>query len=495
MFRRVTIWFALAALAFGILNACGAPMDASKARSDALIQSGGLPPAQELRVAEYLNYYKQDFPAPVNTAVGLDTRLGNPQISTNGGEAWLQIGLRARDAAAQPIAPLNLALVIDRSGSMDAPDKMPYLKTSLGIFLRSLAPNDWVSIVVYDDRAELLVPTQAVGDGRWIENAVSRITPGGGTNLYDGLVMGLEQVSRNYDAQRNNRVILLTDGIANVGITDPQQIASTAQAFNARGIYLATIGLGREFNDALLAQLASQGKGGYHFVGSAQDMDKIFRQEVTGLQQKAASNVSVTLMPEAGVRILQITGYDGQIPAGNLTVKLQDMGTGDTQIVLAHLSVPPGVNGAHTVVNAQLRYNDLLAPHAEILTQSVTVEMLPNANPDPLVDTQVLRNVTIQRTAEGLQEIDRLYRAQKYLDAWNLAAQLEYNLRRVAQLTNEPQMLQDANTLHQYQSTLAQWVQRQNGFLPQYTPASTFTNGASERLPTFTPASTEIEIR
>lgn len=170
MFRRFTSFISLFIAALALLNACGAPMDASKSRADALIQSGNIPPAQELRVAEYLNYYKQEFPAPVNSAIGLDTRLGNSQISTQGGEVWLQIGLRARDADTQNIAPLNLALVIDRSGSMDSPEKMPYLKTALGVFLHSLAPNDLISIVTYSDRAELLVPTQPVGEGGWIEN-------------------------------------------------------------------------------------------------------------------------------------------------------------------------------------------------------------------------------------------------------------------------------------------------------------------------------------
>lgn len=500
MFRRFKFFIPLCLAALVIVNACAAPMDASKARSDALIQSGNIPPAKELRVAEYLNYYQQDFPAPVNAAVGLDMRLGNPQISVQGGDVWLQIGLRARDADTQTIAPLNLALVIDRSGSMDSPEKMPYLKTALGVFLHSLAPNDLISIVTYSDRAELLVPTQQVGDGRWIEDAIHRIQPRGSTNLYDGLVLGLAQVARNYDPRRNNRVILLTDGIANVGVTDANQIASTAQQYNARGIYLATIGLGREYNDALLSQLATQGKGGYHFVGSAQDLDKVFRQEVSGLVQKVASDVNVTLIPEQGVRVLQITGYEGAPPSGNLTIKLQDMGTGDTQIVLARLNVAPSAIGTRTLVNAQLRYTDLLAPRREnasslAMTRGVTADVVSHANPDPLADVQVLRNVTIQRTAEGLKEIARLCQTRRYLDAWQLAVQLEYELRRVALLTGEAQMFQDADTLRQYQNTLAQWVQRENGFYPQQTPESNSTGGTLQRLATFTPASTEIEIR
>lgn len=485
--------FALLVAVLLVLNAC-APSTAAKSRSDAVIQAGNIPAAQELRVAEYLNYYKQDLPAPVNTAVGLDTRLGNPQIAVNGGEAWLQIGLRARDAAAQSIAPLNLALVIDRSGSMNTPDKMPYLKKSLGVFLHSLAPNDLITIVTYSNNAEILVGTQPVGDGRWIENAVNGIVPNGGTNLNAGLVLGLEQVSRSFDERRSNRVILLTDGIANQGITDPVTIAATAKAYNDRGIYLATIGLGQEYNDALLTQLAQQGKGGYHFVGSAADMDKIFRQEVSGIIQKAAADVSVTFVPEPGVSVISITGYDRTPPAGALTIKLQDMGTGDTQIVLAHVTVPPGSAGMRTLANVQLRYTDLLSHQPTSVANTVTANAAAGTF-DPLLDVQIFRNVTIQQTAQGIKQIDELYRAQRYLDAWNVASQLEYNLRLVAQLTGEAQLYKDADTIHQYQNILAPYVQQRNGFFPSYTPVSVTNPSPLDRMPTFTPAPVEIEIK
>ncbi|MBI4673268.1 MAG: VWA domain-containing protein [Chloroflexi bacterium] len=509
--KRYSLLVAFAVLALWILNACGASMDASKSRADAQIQSGNIPPAEELRVAEYLNYYKQDFPAPVNTTLGLDTRLGNSQVPSSGGEAWLQIGLRARDAASEAIAPLNLALVIDRSGSMDTSDKMPYLKQSLRVFLHSLAPNDLVAIVTYSDNASVLVSTRPVGDGQWIDGAVEQIRPGGSTNLYDGMVQGFQQVERNFvgtrfsastasienprSMRRNNRVILLTDGIANQGVTNPDQIAQTAKQYNDRGIYLSTIGLGQEYNDALLSQLARQGKGGYHFVGSAADMDKIFRQEVSGLMQKAASDVSVTLRPAQGVRVAQITGYEGAPPYGNVTIKLQDMGTGDTQVVLARLQLEPGAYGLRSLADVELRYRDLFSQRAESIARNVSADANAFGNYDALSDVQVLRNVTIQRTAEGMKEIARLYQQRRYQEAWQLAVQLEQQLRYVAQLTHEDQMYKDADTLRRYQDTLARWVQSQTGRPPEYAYPTESTGSRLDRLPTFTPPPSQIEIK
>lgn len=480
-------------LIVAIISAC-APADASKARSREVIQSGGIVSADELRVAEYLAYYKQNFPAPVNTTLGLDLRMGNQQMPVEGGIAWLQIGIPAKTEQNEIIAPLNLAIVIDRSGSMDTPEKMPYLKQSLRVFLKSLASNDMIALVTFSTDAEVLVPATKVGDGSWIENAVNRIQPSGSTNLHAGMILGFKEVERNFDVRRNNRVILLTDGIANVGVVDSNQIAADAKRYNERGIYLSTIGLGREFNDALLSELAKQSKGAYHFVDSAAEMDKIFRQQVGGLLQKAASNISITLRPASSVSVESITGYDGRPPSGAVQVKMHDMGTGDSQVFLTRLNVGASGSGRRTIATVELRYHDLFSQKDETITQSISVDATRLSNYDPTWDTEVLRNVTIQKTAEGLKEIDRLYKARQYQDAWQLAYRLEQDLRYVARLTNEAQMVKDADMMRTYQDTLSKWVQNQTGRPPQPAeggPAS--DQPIRGRQPT--PAGTPIEIK
>ncbi len=489
MFARRIPWAIaiLGALLF-VLGACGGAVpDASKSISRDVIQQGGIVPAEELRVGEYLNYYKQNFPPPVNSTLGLDLRLGNSQVPVEGGEAWLQIGIQARSGETEEIAPLNLALVIDRSGSMDVPEKMPYVKQSLRVFLHSLAPNDIIAIIAYSNGAEVIVPAQTVGDGRWIESAIQRVTPGGSTNLHDGLMLGFQEVDRNFDIRRNNRVILLTDGIANVGITDPDRIAADARAYNDKGIYLSTIGLGHDINDALLSRLATQGKGSYHFIDSAEEMDKVFKQEVTGLFQKAASDVTIVFRPAANVRLEGLTGYEGYPPGGTVQVKLHDMGTGDSQVMLARLAVGPGVGGQRNIAAVELHYTDLFSRRDQVISLPVVADASQVSNYDPLWDVEVLRNVTIQRTAEGLKEIDRLYKAQRYQEAWDLAYQLEQALRTVARLTGEEQMVKDADMMRQYEDTLAKWVQNQYGRPPQRSDDNGNEPPSRGRLPTPTP--------
>ena len=489
--------YVLFALSFGLLiclGACAAPMDASKALSRSVIENGGIVPVEELRTAEYLNYYEQRFPEPTGTAVGLDLRLGNPQAPAAGGEVWLQAGLQAQAAKPEEIAPLNLALVIDRSGSMNSPEKMPYVKQSLRVFLHSLAANDRVAIVAYGTDPEVISPTREVGDGQWIDAAIDRIYTDGSTNLHGGLMLGFQEVDRNFDIRRNNRVILLTDGIANIGVTAPEQIAAAAKAYNDRGIYLSTIGLGHDINDALLSNLALQGQGAYHFIDSAEEMDKVFRKEVLGLMQKVARDVSLTIRPEPGVQVLGLTGYEGRPPSGPVEITLRDMGTGDSQIMLIQMALTPGGSGGRRLATVELRYTDIIAQRPEQTVLPVSVATSAAAGYDPLWDVEVLRNVTIQRSAEGLREISRLYAERRYQEAWNLAYELEGSLRYVAGLTGEAQMIKDADLMRTYQATLARWVESQTGRPPQTEDsprAPRFYRGRSAT----TPAVPVIEVR
>ncbi len=485
--------FILGLLFVALITGCAAPTDAAKARSRSVIESGGIVSADELRVAEYLAYYKQSFPAPVNTTLGLDLRMGNQQIPVEGGTAWLQIGIQAKTDKNETVAPLNLAIVIDRSGSMDTPEKMPYLKQSLRVFLSSLAANDLVALVAFSTDAEVLVPARQVGDGSWITNAVNRLEPSGSTNLYAGMILGFKEVERNYDVRRNNRVILLTDGIANVGVIDSNQIAADAKRYNERGIYLSTIGLGREFNDALLSQLAGQSKGAYHFVDSAAEMDKVFRQQVSGLIQKAASDVSITLRPASGITLEAITGFEGTMPTGPVQIKMHDMGTGDSQVVLARMRVASGASGRRNLATIELRYRDLFSQRDETMTQTIMADAARMNNYDATFDVEVLRNVTIQKTAEGLKEIDRLYKAQRYQDAWQLANRLEQDLRYVAKLTNEAQMIKDADMMRKYQDTLSKWVEKQTGRAPASSSGVSSDQPIRGREPT--PAAAPIQIK
>ncbi len=201
---------------------------------------------------------------------------------------------------------------------------------------------------------------------------------------------------------------------------DPGAIAAEARSYTERGIHLSAIGLGSDFNDELLSELAKQGQGGYHFIDSGQEMDKVFRRDALGLMAKVATDLSLTLTPAEGVELLEVTGQQGALPAGPITVPMRDMGYGDSQVLLVRLTMDSrrmGRNMPLTPLAVDLRYDALPDQKAQSLSAPARVVVFRLDAYDPLQDTEVRRNVTIQRSAEGLKEIARLYNEGRYGEA------------------------------------------------------------------------------
>jgi Ca-activated chloride channel family protein len=437
-----------------LLAGCAAAQDASKSYSRAVINQGEIVPAERVRVHEYLNYYEQRFPEPIDQPLGLDLRLGNTHIPTSGGEVWLQIGLQAQSLETEPRTPLNLSLVLDCSGSMNGDNKMESLKQSLEVFLLSLQPDDVISIVGYENKAYVLRSAQPLGDGRWVRRVISGLSPGGSTNLHAGLMLGFEEVERSFDIRRNNRVILLTDGIANVGVTNAERIAADALAYNQKGIYLSTVGLGLDMNDELLNTLADQGRGAYHFIDSAEEMDKVFREEVDGLVERVANDVRVGIQPASGVQLKSVSGYEGPLSGDGVQVVLYDMGAGQSQVLIARLQVSPRQSGQQALAEVTLQYTDVFAQQSRQVSGWVSAQAVTTDTYNPVGDIEVYRNATIVKMAEALKTIDALCDAGRYEQAWDIAYDMEHELRTVAALAGDAQMVEDADLFSRYQMTL-----------------------------------------
>ncbi len=444
-------WLLMLAL---LLTGCAAAQDVSKSYSRAVINQGDIVPAESVRVHEYLNYYEQRFPEPGDQPLGLDLRLGNSHVPSSGGEVWLQIGLQAQSVENEERTPLNLTLVLDCSGSMAGDGKMDSLKQSLEVLLTSLQPDDVIAIVGYDDRAYLLRNAQPLGNGGWVRNVVRSLSSGGSTNLHAGLMLGFEEVWSSFDIRRNNRVILLTDGIANVGVTNPDRIAADALIYNRKGIYLSTIGLGMDMNDELLNTLADQGRGAYHFIDSVQEMDKVFRKEVDGLVQRVANDVRISIQPAAGVQLTSVTGYEGTPAQNGVQVVLYDMGAGQSQVLIARLQVSPCNSGEQALAEVTLQYTAAFAQQSRQVSSRVSAQAMTMDTYNPLSDIEVHRNAAIVRMTEALKEIDALCDAGRYEQAWEIAFEMEYELRTVAALASDPQMVEDADLFSRYQMTL-----------------------------------------
>ena len=387
------------------LSPCGpvvCAQDGVSSFSMGLSRAGLIPQIKDIRVEEFINYHRHEIPLPVgNERVRLDMRWHR----LDGDRAFVQVGL-ATPRALDPerMTPLNLVLVIDRSGSMSG-DRIAIVKKSLLSLIERLRPTDRVAIVGFSDEACVELGACHKTRQTEIRNAINRIEAGGSTNLYAGLMLGYEQARQHFDQGRTNRVILLTDGIANVGTTDAEEISTHSRVFNQQGISLSTIGLGQDLNQELLRELADAGHGLIHFVSDAEDIEKSFVKELDSLLSPAARKVRLTI-ESATAQPSKIFGYEANHRNGAPDFRLDDMNSGATQIVLSEwlLSDSP------IQVRATLRFVDALTGERRKHSAVVTLDRNQAATKadDVILDADSWKNYSIAVVADAVRESARL---------------------------------------------------------------------------------------
>jgi len=348
----------------------------------------------------------------------MDTRWGNSEVSRSLRTAVLQIGFTTAEVNERTdLRPLNLVLVIDKSGSMSDSDKMSRVKEGLLTMLGKLRSDDLVSIVTFDEQAQVLSPSSAVGDGSGLRRAISCLEPGGSTNLHSGLMLGYAEAKKHFRAGATNRVILLTDGIANVGVTDPGRIASESSEFNGQGIDLSTIGVGLELNNDLLRTLARSGRGLYHFISDYKDINKVFVNEVQSLVSSVAKNVQVKIEYGPGLQLGKIYGYSPRYGNGTVSVGLDDMNNGLTQVVMAKFRT----DSLKEVVPVKVRltYFDVKRKCTVQEVQELRLVPAESDSCDLLADVEVKKNYTIAELADSLHLMTTFARQGNYTQAQN----------------------------------------------------------------------------
>lgn len=205
---------------------------------------------------------------PPGGVITLDGTLNSGCVPHNGGTVYLQIALDARNFPMTAVCrrPMNIAVVLDRSGSMADARKIDYAKKAINSLIDGLSSEDYLSIVIYDDRIDVLLPAQRVINKECIKRLVREIYPRGSTNLGGGMAEGFQQIERNFREDYVNRVILLSDGLANTGITDPRELGRIAGRYRDKSISLTTMGVGLDYNENLMLGLAEHGGGNYYFL-------------------------------------------------------------------------------------------------------------------------------------------------------------------------------------------------------------------------------------
>ncbi|MGB8167080.1 MAG: VWA domain-containing protein [Chthoniobacteraceae bacterium] len=226
-------------------------------------------------------------------------------------EVIVQVEIEARkpDRGGHRV-PMNLAVVLDRSGSMQGA-KIEKARQAACVAVDQLADDDLFSLVIYDNETDVLIRPECVGSSRHreeLKSAIDRIRPGGGTALHAGVTVGARQIRQNLAKERVNRVILLSDGLANVGPSRTSDLAALGRELRGEGIAVTTIGLGDDYNEDLMTALAESSSANYYYVKDAEKLPGIFAEELGVARSLLARGVTIRITVPEGVRLREIIG-------------------------------------------------------------------------------------------------------------------------------------------------------------------------------------------
>jgi Ca-activated chloride channel homolog len=331
-------------------------------------------------------------------ALQLKVQPANPLLLENQTQnTIIQIELQG-DNTYKPTArlPVNISLVVDRSGSMNG-ERIQQARQAAITVLDMLQPQDIFGLVVYSDQAYTLIHPAPVGNSlnrMALKETINSITSQGGTALFAGVSKGLQQVRLHKSHQYINRVILLSDGIANVGPSSPAALAALGHSAGKEGISVTTIGIGLGYNEDLMFQLASASEGNHAFVENSKDLARVFQNELGGLFSIVAQKIQLQIQCPAGVKPVQVLDQDAEIRGQTVHLHYNQMYGQQNKVILLEVQVPKKTKGESlTLANVSMHYTDPSSNAVKKSSQHASVQFTPNKQ---LVRSSTSTDVVIQ---------------------------------------------------------------------------------------------------
>lgn len=324
------------------------------------LNEGRMPPRDSVRPEEWVNYFTYDYPQPTDGPFGVSLEAAPSPFQTDSNYRLFRVGVQGKSVESKERPPVHLTFLVDVSGSMNSEDKLGLAVKALKHLVGALQPTDTVALTTYAGRTEtLLEPTTVARRGEIIA-AIDRLRSGGGTAMNEGLQGAYALANEAFVKGHENRVIVLSDGDANVGRTSVDDMLATIAAGAERGITMSTIGFGMgNYKDDAMEQLANKGNGNYHYIDSFDEVRKVFGEQLNATLQTIARDVKlqVEFDPQA-VKRYRLIGYENRDIADedfrNDSVDAGEMGAGHSVTALYELEMAD--SNATTVATVRIRH-------------------------------------------------------------------------------------------------------------------------------------------
>lgn len=415
-----------------------------------MITNGQIPPKDSIRIEELLNYFSYDYPQPqINAPFSVNTDV--IQAPWNPQHKLVKIGLKGKQL--QEVPPSNLVFLIDVSGSMNSPNRLPLVQRSLCLLTQQLTNNDRVTLVVYAGNAGMVLPPTSGDRKAEIFDAIDRLRAGGSTAGGAGIELAYKEAQKSFIKGGNNRVILATDGDFNVGASSDAEMIRLIESHRDKGIFLTILGFGmNNYKDSKLEQLADRGNGNYAYIDTYNEAKKVLSTDLRGTLFTIAKDVKIQVeFNPNNVQAYRLIGYEnralkdqdfnndrkdaGEIGAGHSVTALYEIiPSGITSNVKLPTvddlkyqipKVSEKLSNPYELMQVKLRYKQPMSDTSELISQTVSDQFRMTSFSRPTIDTQFASAVAmfgmLLRDSEfkgntSIQQILELAKASKGTD-------------------------------------------------------------------------------
>ena len=369
-----------------------------------IVNDGFLPPIDAVRIEEMINYFEYDYPTPVNEqpfSINMEYSICPWNIKNK----LVLIGLQGKKIENEKLPANNLVFLIDVSGSMSSPDKLPLLKTALEMLIENLRPIDNVAIVVYAGAAGEILPSTSASKKNKILEAINNLNAGGSTAGGQGIELAYKIAKRNFINDGNNRVILATDGDFNVGVSSDEELIKLIEEKRNQDIFLSVLGFGTgNLKDSKMEQLANKGNGNYAYIDNLLEAKKVLVKEMGSTLFTIAKDVKIQVeFNPSIVKSYRLVGYEnrklndedfnddtkdaGEIGAGHTVTALYEIVTtneieNDNKVdsLKYQNQVATNYQNLNELLTIKFRYKEPIGKKSKLITQTLNNSMLTFEN-------------------------------------------------------------------------------------------------------------------